>query len=72
LANGARARLLAYCRAALDQEAAVSETSPEHLGDGEEFLNLLPDRLRLCPHCKQGLLRCIQVLERPPPVQWWA
>jgi hypothetical protein len=30
-------------------------------------LDLLPTGLRLCPHCKQGVLRCVQVLERPPP-----
>jgi hypothetical protein len=67
LANGTRARLLSYCREALGQEAAVSEKSPEHLGDDEQFLALLPDRLCLCPHCKQGVLRCVQILERPPP-----
>jgi hypothetical protein len=31
------------------------------------LLDLLPTGLRLCPHCKQGVLRCVQVLERPPP-----
>ena len=67
LANGTRARLLSCCREALAQDAAVSETSPEQLQDGEQFLALLPDPLRLCPHCKQGLLRCVQILERPPP-----
>ena len=67
LANGTRARLLACCREALAQDAASSEKRPDPLGDGEEFLALLPERLRLCPHCKHGVLRCVQILERPPP-----
>lgn len=67
LANGIRLRLLACCREALVPEAAGSNNSPDHLGDGVEFLALLPERLRLCPHCKHGVLRCVQILERPPP-----
>jgi hypothetical protein len=31
------------------------------------FLALLPTHLGLCPHCREGVLRCVQVLERPPP-----
>jgi hypothetical protein len=69
LANGTRARLLSCCREALDQEAATPYLSPEHDDDGEAFLDLLPKGLRLCPYCRQGLLRCIQVLERPPPAR---
>lgn len=67
LANGTRARLLSCCREALDQGHGVPDTSPELGDDDEGFLDLLPERLRLCLHCKQGLLRCIQILERPPP-----
>jgi hypothetical protein len=69
LANGTRARLLACCRRALDQEGVLSDMSTEHGGDGDGSLDLLPDRLRLCPHCKQGRLRCVQLLERPPPAR---
>lgn len=67
LANGCRTRLLASCRAALNQPdpSAGPETElPEH---GEMVTDLLPTGLRLCPHCHRGVLRCVQVLERPPP-----
>lgn len=67
LANSSRARLLASCRAALAQP---DNCVGSHAEDGEHdkmFLDLLPSGLRLCPHCKQGVLRCVQVLERPPP-----
>jgi hypothetical protein len=67
LANGSRARLLASCRSALGQPDVCAETDVEHAGDGEIFLDLLPTGLRLCPHCKNGVLRCVEVLERPPP-----
>jgi hypothetical protein len=69
LANGTRARLLSCCREALDQEGAASNMSPDHGDDGGALLDLLPERLRLCPHRKQGLLRYIQILERPPPAR---
>ena len=37
-------------------------------GEGDEvLLDLLPHGLRLCPHCKEGVLRRVQILERPPP-----
>jgi hypothetical protein len=70
LAHASRARLLASCRGALGQaEASEVSTDPdaEQAEDDEMLLDLLPTGLRLCPHCKQGVLRCVQVLERPPP-----
>ena len=67
LAHGSRARLLASCRSALGQPAVDADPEAEHAEDGEIFLALLPTDLRLCPHCKEGVLRCVQVLERPPP-----
>jgi hypothetical protein len=67
LANGSRARLLASCRAALGQSEISADPDAQHAEDGEVFLGLLPSGLRLCPHCKAGVLRCVQVLERPPP-----
>jgi hypothetical protein len=67
LANGSRARLLAACRSALEQPVVCTEPEPEHVEDREIFLELLPTGVRLCPHCKRGVLRCVQVLERPPP-----
>jgi len=70
LANGTRARLLSRCRDALGQPGAVAEPDSEQAEDDELFLGLLPCGLRLCPHCRKGVLRCINVLERPPPAQW--
>lgn len=67
LANGSRARLLASCRRALGEPTVSADPDAEHAEDGEMFLDLLPAGLRLCPHCKRGILRCVQVLERPPP-----
>ena len=67
LANGSRARLLASCRDALGQPKAFDDSDAVHAQDGEMFLDLLPAGLRLCPNCKLGVLRCVQVLERPPP-----
>jgi len=67
LANGTRARLLASCRAALGQPDVAADPRAEHAADGEMFLDLLPTGLRPCPRCKEGVLRCVQILERPPP-----
>ena len=67
LANGSRARLLASCRDALGHPRLPAEPDAAHLECDEVFLGLLPTELRLCPSCKQGVLRCVQVLERPPP-----
>ncbi len=68
LANGCRARLLSRCRGALAQP---EERQVEHVSarseDNEPFLELLPQSLRLCPHCGRGPMRCIEVLGRPPP-----
>jgi Putative transposase len=68
LANGCRARLLACCRGALGQPEGtpVNSDSERVEGDGL-FLDLLPQRLRLCPNCGKGLLRCIEVFARSPP-----
>ena len=67
LANGSRARLLASCRDALGQPRPSAKPDPVHVECDEMFLGLLPSALRLCPACKQGVLRCVQVLQRPPP-----
>lgn len=67
LANSSRVRLLASCRAALAQPDNCRGSEAEHGEHGEMLLDLLPIGLRLCPHCKNGLLRCVQILERPPP-----
>jgi hypothetical protein len=64
LAHGSRTRLLASCRDALGQPQLAADPPAE---DGESCLALLPTGIRPCPHCKQGVLRCVQVLERPPP-----
>ena len=68
LANGCRARLLACCRDALGQpDDTHVEQASERTEDNELFLELLPLDIRLCPHCGRGLLRCVEVLCRPPP-----
>jgi hypothetical protein len=68
LANGCRARLLSSCRTALGQaHDAQLERESERTEDDDRFLQLLPRSLRLCPHCGLGLLRCVEVLGRPPP-----
>ncbi len=67
LAHASRARLLASCRGALGQPEVCADPDPEHAHDGELLLALLPTGMRSCPHCNQGLLRCVQILERPPP-----
>jgi hypothetical protein len=73
LANGCRARLLARCRDALGQPLdAQLEDVPESAADNDLFLELLPSDLRLCPHCGRGLLRCIEMLGRPPPAHRWS
>ena len=70
LANGTRARLLSRCRDALGQSQTITEPETEDGEDDERFLELLPRVPRLCPHCKKGMLRCVQLLERPPPGPW--
>jgi hypothetical protein len=69
LANGTRAKLLSRCREALGQPEALAEPDTVHADDAERFPDLLPTSLRLCPHCRKGVLRCVQLLERPPPDQ---
>jgi len=67
LANAGRARLLSCCRDALAQPEVAAE--PEY-GGGEAdgtLVGLLPHAPRLCPHCQAGILRCVQILQRPPP-----
>lgn len=71
LANGSRARLLSCCRGALGLTDVSANPPPQHAEDGELFYalrDLLPRDLRLCPQCSEGLLRCVQILERPPPL----
>ncbi len=68
LANGCRARLLSCCRGALAQpDDTQLEQVSRQSEDNERFLELLPQSLRLCPHCGRGPMRCIEVLGRPPP-----
>lgn len=74
LANGCRARLLAACREALDIEQTthtVDLDDDNDASDDDLFLQLLPTGLHPCPVCGKGPLRCIQVLERPPPSPRW-
>lgn len=70
LANGTRARLLPRCREALGHPAVESDPGTDPAGEDERFLDLLPRSPRRCPHCGQGLLRCVQLLGRPPPGSW--
>jgi len=72
LANGCRARLLALCRAALGEPSTPEPSPPAQSAPDLHLLTdvidaLLPHNLRLCPACKRAPLRCVQVLERPPP-----
>jgi hypothetical protein len=67
LANGSRARLLAACRDALRQPGPPAKPDAVHVECDGMFLGLPPSALRWCPACKLGVLRCVQVLERPPP-----
>ena len=67
LANGCRTRLLASCRQALGQPMSDAQPETVPAKDGEIVGYLLPTGLRLCPNCQRGVLRCVQVLERPPP-----
>ena len=70
LANGTRAQLLSRCRDALGQPETITGLDTQHADDGGQSLELLPRGLHLCPHCKKGMLRCVQLLERPPPGPW--
>ncbi len=66
-ANASRTRLLACSREALGQPAVTVDPQPESV-DGDEIpLDLRPRDLHICPNCRQGVLRCVQVLGRPPP-----
>ena len=74
LANGTRARLLASCRNALGQPQHAPLEPDAQRGEPNEcefFLDPLPHSLRRCPNCGKGPLRCVQVLERPPPTSRW-
>jgi len=67
LANSSRTRLLSCCLEALGQSEPTAAPVAE-CGGGDDFLlHLPPHGLRLCPYCQQGILRCVQILERPPP-----
>jgi len=67
LANAGRARLLSCCRDTLGPSEVDAEPEAEGCESDEVLLDLLPQGLRPCPHCTHGILRCVQVLERPPP-----
>ena len=67
LAHACRATSLQACRLALGQLTADSNPDPRHPNHDPLCPDpSLPDP-RTCPACKKGQLRCIQVLERPPP-----
>jgi len=68
-ANAGRARLLACSRRALGQSPVAVDPQPESVESDEVFLDPRPRDLRLCPSCGQGVLRCVQVLGRPPPTR---
>ena len=70
-ANASRARLLTCSREALGLPAVPLQPAPESVDGDEIFLELLPRDLHICPSCRQGVLRCVQVLERPPPPNPW-
>jgi len=67
LANASRARLLACSRLALGQQADAVSPQPESVGGDEVAFDSRSRELHICPSCKQGVLRCVQVLGRPPP-----
>jgi putative transposase/transposase-like zinc-binding protein len=67
LANANRARLLACSREALAQDTGLPPPASRSSEQIEGVSDLPPDDLRLCPHCRKGVLRCIQMLGRPPP-----
>ena len=70
-ANASRARLLACSREALGQPAVTVDPQPESTGGDEILLDLKPRDLHICPSCRHGVLRCVQVLGRPPPPNPW-
>ena len=70
-ANASRARLLACSREALGQPAAAVDPQPESVDGDEIFLDRRPPDLHICPSCRKGVLRCVQVLGRPPPPNPW-
>lgn len=67
LANACRARLLSCSRQALGQDLVISPTPSGPGANDEGDAELLPQEMHICPHCRKGVLRCIQVLGRPPP-----
>ena len=70
-AHACRARLLACSREALGQPPVAVQPQPESVEGDELFLDLRPRDPHICPSCRQGVLRCVQVLERPPPPNPW-
>jgi hypothetical protein len=70
-ANASRARLLSCSREALGQPAVAMDPQPESVDGDEIILDLRSRDLPICPSCRQGVLRCVQVLGRPPPPNPW-
>ncbi len=66
-ANANRARLLACSREALGQDAEIPSAASGPSEQVEGVSEFPPQDMHRCPHCGKGVLRCIQVLGRPPP-----
>jgi hypothetical protein len=67
LANVNRARLLACSREALGDDSVVVPPTA-HSGENDVGAAEPPTQdMHRCPLCGKGLLRCIQMLGRPPP-----
>lgn len=67
LANANRARLLASSREALGQDLASPSPASGSNEQVEGSAEITPEEMHLCPQCGKGVLRCIQMLGRPPP-----
>jgi len=70
-ANAGRARLLACARQALGQPPVAVDPQPESVEGDALYFDLRPRDPHICPSCRKGVLRCVQVLERPPPPNPW-
>jgi len=69
-ANANRARLLDCSRQALGQPAVPQRPEPRSESESRDVDEVLIGpvlALHVCPGCGQGVLRCVQILGRPPP-----
>ena len=67
MANGNRARLLTTCRDALGQSVPDALSDAAQAEADAACFDPPATGLPSCPRCKRGVLRCVQILERPPP-----